>query len=165
MPTLAGFLAFVRALGIPPTALPDDSAYLALAFNVAISLANVQLASVSVGGDGTSIYTLMVYNLATDNLVNYAQDIPSGPMFVDPNGTSPDDPPLPFFAGLRKQWGLNNWVAGVESSTSDVSTSSSLEVIEAAKTFTMSNLRNLKTPWGRAYLEMAQDYGTLWGLS
>lgn len=165
MPTLAGFLAFVRALGVPPNALPDDSAYLALAYNIAISLANIQLASVPVGGDGTSVYTLMVYNLAMDNLVNYAQDVPGGPIFIDPNGFPTDDPPLPFFAGMRKQWGLNNWAAGVVASTSDVSTSTSLEVIEAAKTFTMSNLRNLKTPWGRNYLELAQDYGTLWGLS
>jgi hypothetical protein len=165
LPTLAGFLAFVRNLGIPTAALPDDSFWLTIAFNVAVAVANQAQAAVPVGMDGTTVYTLMVYNLATDNLVNFAQDVPGAPNFLDPNGFLPDDPPLPFFAGMRKQWGINNFAAGVVASTSDVSTSTSLEIPEQFKQFTIANLRNLKTPWGRQYLEFAQDYGTLWGLS
>jgi len=152
-------------MGIPAAALPDDSFWLATAFNVAVALANQQLAQVPVDNAGTTIYTLMVYNLAADNLVNYAQDLAGGPAFIDASGFPPDDPPLPFFAGMRKQWGINNFAAGVVASTSDVSTSTSLELPEQLKMLTLANLRNLKTPWGRQYLEFAQDYGTLWGLS
>ena len=33
------------------------------------------------------------------------------------------------------------------------------------KDFTLANLQNLKTPYGRQYLAWAQAYGPLWGLS
>jgi hypothetical protein len=36
---------------------------------------------------------------------------------------------------------------------------------EAMKTFTLANLQNLKTPWGREYLAIAQRAGTTWGLT
>ncbi len=39
-------------------------------------------------------------------------------------------------------------------------------VQEAAKNFTLANLQNLKTPWGRTYLGFAQAYGpSIIGLS
>ena len=48
---------------------------------------------------------------------------------------------------------------GVVASTSNEGTSTSLEVIAAAKNFTLGNLQNLETPYGRAYWRSAQDYG------
>ena len=40
-----------------------------------------------------------------------------------------------------------------------------MTVPKAFDELTIGNLQNLKTPWGRVYLGIAQSYGTLWGLS
>ena len=38
--------------------------------------------------------------------------------------------------------------------------------VESMKGLTLANLQNLKTPWGRMYLSIAQLAGpTIWGLS
>jgi hypothetical protein len=71
MPTLTGFIAWIRAvMGIPAQYLPDSAPVITTAYNVAVSIANLQMASIDM-----SIYALMVYNLGGDNLVNYAPDI------------------------------------------------------------------------------------------
>ena len=143
-PTQAGFTAFIRnVMGIPTSALPDSSPTITWALEIAQTIVNVQLNLVP------GIYTLAVYNLAGDNLVNYATD--------QPNQT--------HFADLRSQLGLSNFTAGVVSSTSDSGTSVSLATPEFMKTLTLSDLQNLKTPWGRNYLAFAQRYGTAWGIS
>ena len=49
--------------------------------------------------------------------------------------------------------------------SNDETTGETLVVMDAAKGFTLSNLQNLKTPWGRTYLGFAQQFGTLWGLT
>jgi len=152
-PTQAGFLNFVRVtMGIPVANLPDTSPVIAMAFLVAIDLVN-QALNLAI----PDIYTLAVYNLAGDNLVNYAQDASNAPIYQ--NG-------MTYFTYLRTQFGCNNFSPGVVSSSADVSTSNSLQVIEAAKNLTLGNLQNLKTPWGRTYLAFAQDYGpNIWGIS
>lgn len=161
MPTLAGFIAFVRAaMGISISILPDDSVWLVYAFNVAMALVNQSLAVVGVNpANGTTIYTLAVYNLAASNLLNYAQDLPGAPIVPG------SDPAAPFFAYTRAKWNMTSFVSGVVSSTSDEGTSMSLVVPKQLEELTIANLQQLKDPWGRQYLAFAQDYGTLWGLS
>ena len=150
-PTPAGFLNFVRnVMGVPTDVLPDDSLVLVYALQVALLIVNQKINAAS-----PAIYTLAVYNLAGDNLINYAQDLPP----------FPDPPALPFWAALRKSYGSNNFVAGVVSSASDEGTSSSYDVIKTLETLTIGQLQNLKTPYGRQYLAFASQVGTNWGLS
>jgi|SRR5579862_2496067 len=171
-PTLAGFLTFIRnVMGISTTILPDSSPVIGMAFAVALAIANDALQTVAVpqfdstgaslNSGGYSIYAFMVYNLAADNLINYAQDLP-GAAVVPGSG----DPGLPFFQWSRQQWNINGFVSGVISASNDESTGQTMVVQEAAKQFTLKDLQNLKTPWGRVYLGYAQSYGpTTWGLT
>lgn len=156
-PTLAGFTDFLyNFVGIPPSVLPNDSPYIGMAFNVACNLTNKDIACVD-----SLLYSIAVYNLGADNIFNYAQDVPDAPPYKTlKNGES-----LPYFAYYRAFWNLLGFVSGVIDSASDESTSSHLVVQEAAQTFTLSNLQSLKTPYGRRYLSIAQDSGTLWGLT
>jgi len=163
-PTLAGFQNFiVQTMGISTTVLPADSPVIPFALAVAMGIVNQQLcavpipsadaAGVSLNSGGITVYVLAVYNLAGSNLMSYAQDQPNAPPIPGTN------PPLPFFAYSREKWQINAFVSGVVQSTADESTSMSLVVQEAAKNFTLANLTQLKDPWGRAYLSLAQSYG------
>jgi hypothetical protein len=159
-PTLAGFTAFLRAAGFTTAVLPDNSVWIGYAFDVAMAIVNVYLAQVPVGTAGTmTIYTLAVYNLATSNAINFAQDVP---------GASPADgskPPMPYFAWTRRQWNVDSFVSGVVNSASDEGTSSSWTVPKPAEEFTLADLQLLKDPWGRTYLQLAQNFGTLWNFA
>lgn len=164
-PTLAGFLVFVRTtMGINTTVLPDDSAVIPMALGVALQIVNQALKAVGCGPlvagvPQVSIYTLAVYNLAGSNIINYAQDL---------DGAAPVEgsvPPMAYFAYLRQKWNINGFVSGVIQSAGDEGTNESMVVQEAAKNFTLSDLQNLKDPYGRAYLAFAQRYGTLWGMT
>lgn len=171
-PTLFGFMQFVRnVVGISPAILPDDSIYWGWALSVALAIVNPQLKAAGAlpsrdlaGGclipPGYSIYSTAVFNLAADNLFNYAQDLPNAP-------TVPGSKPkLPFFAWSRKQWNIFGFVAGVIDSSGDESTNQHMVVQEAAKNFTLADLQNLKTPYGRTYLALAQAYGpNTWGMN
>jgi hypothetical protein len=68
-----------------------------------------------------------------------------------------------FFLNLRTAWKINSFVPGVIASDSDESTSNSLLNPEFMKMFTMGDLQRLKTPWGRQYLQIAMDYGSIVG--
>lgn len=154
MPTLAGFLSFIRSvMGIDPLYLPDDSVAINWAYSVALMIVNPDLTLVTAGPPSAplsvSLYELCVYNLAGDNLINYA----------------PDQPGRTFFAEQRKNLGISTFAAGVVSSTSDDGDSVSLAVPDSLKMLTMAQLQNLKTPYGRTYLGYAQTSGTLWGLT
>jgi hypothetical protein len=128
-PTLAGFTDFVRnVMGISVGDLPDDSPWLEFSYDIAIDIVNDALNTIN-----GAVYTQAVYNLAGDNLINFAQD-----------GTGQT-----YFADLRKQWNILGFVPGVVESTSDEGTSASYVVQEAAKTFTLADIQNLKTPYGR----------------
>ncbi len=171
-PTLAGFITFIRdIMGITTTVLPDNSPVIGMAFAVALAIVNPALRCVRIpqadstgavlNAGGLSIYSLAVNNLAADNLINYAQDLPGATPVEGSN------PPLPFFAWTRAQWNINGFVSGVISGSADEGTSQSLVVQEAAKAFTLKDLQNLKTPYGRTYLGYAQSYGPTgpWGIS
>jgi hypothetical protein len=161
MPTLAGFLSFIRnGMGITTTVLPDNSVWITYAFNVAMALVNQALSAVVVDPvTGDTIYSLAVYNLAASNLLNYAQDLTGAA------NVAGSDPPAPFFQYTRSKWNISSFVSGVVQSTSDEGTSMSLVVPEQLQQLTLANLQQLKDPFGRQYLAFAQDYGTLWGLS
>jgi|APCry1669192062_1035393.scaffolds.fasta_scaffold00554_4 hypothetical protein len=153
LPTVTGFQSFIyNVMGIDPLVLPSDSPVIGWAFQVAMMIVSPDLAIVATANGttpATSLYELAVYNLAGDNLVNYAQDQAG----------------RTYFADLRASLKINAFAAGVVTSASDAGTSDSLAVPESLKNLTLSDLQNLKTPWGRAYLAIAQRYGTLWGLT
>lgn len=71
-----------------------------------------------------------------------------------------------LFAQLRKQFKMNAFMPGVVASASDVSTSVGLDNPDFLKGLTLFDLQLLKTPWGRAYLSIAQKVGpTAFGVS
>lgn len=143
-PTLDGYIAWLREQGFTDTALPADSMFLALTYENSLATVNRALISAS-----PIIYTLAVYNLGADFLINW----------------TPDQPGSTFFVDLRKGYGVLDFSPGVVSSSSDNGTSTSLMNPDFLKGLTMGNLQNLKTPYGRQYLAWAQSYGTVWGLS
>lgn len=150
-PTVAGFTVFVRdVMGIGTQYLPNNAPILTYAMNVALATVNLQLTALPAGIAGYwSPYELAVYNLAGDRLVNYA----------------PDQSGETYFMNLRKELGLLSFVPGVIASSYDESTGQTLTVPDFMKTITLGDLQNLKTPWGRAYLAIAQDAGPYWGIS
>jgi hypothetical protein len=152
-PTLAGFQAFITGvMGINALYLPSNSPAIGWAFSMAMMIVNPDLALVATPSNApvqTSMYTQAVYNLAADNLINYAQD---------QTGRT-------YFADLRTAYGINNFAAGVVSAASDQGTSSSMVVPDNLHNLTLSQLQNLKTPWGRQYLAFAQTAGTMWGVA
>lgn len=80
--------------------------------------------------------------------------------------TAPGTYLLPFFQWLRASWNINTSVTGVVSSSSDQATSAGFQVPEQLKYLTLSDIQRLKTPFGRAYLEITQAYGqNLFGLT
>lgn len=145
MADLAGFTTFVRTtMGISTTVLPDSAEWIGDAFNWSVEVVNDALQSIS-----SLLYDQAVYNLAGDILLNIAQDQPG----------------QTFFATARQTFGLNTFVAGVIQASSDEATSNTKLVPDFFKDLTLGNLANLKTPYGRTYLAIAQTYGPLWGLS
>jgi hypothetical protein len=160
-PTLAGFQNFVTSvMGITPGNLPPGSIWISIAFSQALAIVNPALrvvpipamdpAGVTLNSGGFSVYSLAVYNLAASNLLGLAQD---------QMGRT-------YFKKLRKELNINGFVSGVVSASADESTSVAIVVQEAAKNFTLANLQQLKDPYGRAYLALAQSYGqSTWGMN
>lgn len=154
-PTLAGFQSFIaNQMGISQLYLPTDSPVIAYAYAVAISIVNPALALAcgpsQPGLPAISIYALAVYNLAGDNVINFAQD---------QEGRT-------YFADARAKLSVGAFAPGVTASSADQSTSQSTLNPEFMKNLTLANLQNLKTQWGRQYLMFAQAYGpSIWGIS
>lgn len=149
-PNVTDYLTFIRnGLGIGPAFLPDDSLWVTTTFNMAMATVNLTLTAATVGTSGP-YYTLAVYNFAADRLLNFALDQPGQSYFKD----------------KRAALGLNSFAAGLVAASGDQGTSQTLEVIEAVKRMTITDLSMMKTPYGRAYLDFAQAYGpTIWGLT
>ncbi|MEJ0017530.1 MAG: hypothetical protein WDN25_13385 [Acetobacteraceae bacterium] len=144
-PTAAGFLDFLRKMvGINPPDLPNNAPSIAMAYGLAVTIVNDNLRVA-----GGSIYSLAVYNLATDILINWA----------------PDQPGRRYFAKTRKALNITQFIPGVVSASADQATSETLLVPEQMKMLTIGNLQNLKTSYGQQYLALAQSVGTLWGMS
>jgi hypothetical protein len=81
-------------------------------------------------------------------LINYGEDVT----------------PSTVFADIRTAYKINSFVPGMVSSTSDNGTSTSLITPDFFQNLTLSDLQLMKTPYGRAYLAIAQKAGNLWGI-
>jgi hypothetical protein len=156
MVTLAGYQAFLtNYVQIPTYALPSNSPSILMTLAISEATVNplLKIANGSpntrLGYTGDGLYEIAVYNLATDFLINFAQDQPG----------------QDYFAKLRKSFTINDFVPGLISASADETTSESLLQQDYMKTLTLSDIQRMKTPYGRRYLEIAQSFGTLWGLS
>lgn len=139
IPNLGDYTLFVQnEVGIGPAYLPTDSFWYTTTFNIAMEIVNNQMALVS-----PTIYTLMVYNLGADRIVNFATDQPG----------------QTFFKKLKQQLRLSSYYGGVVQSSSDGGTSANAIPPDSVKLFTLQDLQTLKTPWGRQYMAFAQMYG------
>lgn len=141
-------LQFVDPLTVPIAAgdlyliAPD---FVTMTLDIAQEIVNGTLACVS-----SSIYTLAVYNLAADRLVNFGSDVPNQTYFED----------------LRAQFRILDVSVGVPSSANDSGVGVGILNPEQMRMFTLQDLQTLKTPMGRQYMSFAQAYGTtIWGLS
>jgi hypothetical protein len=141
---------FVTAM--PAAPVPGDQYAIApgsalMTLDVAVATVNPAICAAS-----AELYTLAVYNLATDRLFNYAQDVPGQTFFRDQRG--------------KDKLNLSAFAPGVVASSGDEGSSTSLLNPEAMKRFTLRDLQMLKTPWGREYMGIAQMYGVnVWGLT
>lgn len=141
-------------MGIPQAVLPTDAPVIPIALQASVDMTSEWLDIAT-----PNEYTLAVYNLGGHNVALWGQDAPGAPLV--PGG----DPPLPYFANLRRELKVMSFVPGVVSSTSDEGTSTSLLNPDFMKTLSMQDTILVKTPWGRQWMAFAQQIGTLWGLS
>lgn len=155
MVNLIDYQSFItNQMQIPASALPLGSPVILMSLAIAEDVVNTELMripniGVNLGYTGPTIYELAVYNLAADNLINFAQDQAG----------------QTYFSDLRSAWKINSFVPGVIQSSGDETSLESLLAPEFMKNLTLSDLQNLKTPYGRQYLALAQKYGSLWGMS
>jgi hypothetical protein len=155
-PPATGYFQFVRDyMGVPAGALPDDSWWIPASYNLSLDVVNIILSIVPQVGslDYPSQYALAVYNFAADRLVTLTPDV--DPPFFYPGVK----PPTPYFQYLREKFKVDSFVPGVVTFSSDVTTSVSFSVPDWFKNMTMGDLQTLKTPWGRTYMAIAQQYG------
>ena len=159
-PTIAGFQAFLANVAqVPPAALPRDSPIIGYAFDFALATVNVQLAAAWAPAGGWTPFQMAVYNLGADLIINWAQDPTDEPQVYGPNKDQP------YFLALRDGYGVSEFVAGVIQSSGDQGTNQSFVVPRQFEGLTIGQLTNLKTPFGRQYLSLTQDVGTLWGVT
>lgn len=168
-PTLAGFTNFVyTVMGVPEKYLPTEGDYapaaqlaIAWAYEAALLIVNQQFNCIS-----PPVYTMMVFNLAGNNLINWAPDVASNPpTFYRTAEECGGSVGIGYFAFLRQDMDLNGFVPGVISASYDQGTGESLVVPDALKGLTIADLQTLKTPWGRTYMGFAQQFGDAWGLT
>lgn len=139
--SLSGFIDFVRTdMGIDATQVPDNSPSISLAYGGAVEWVNQDIEIVM-----PQFYAVAVYNLAASFLVNYGTES--------------------VFASTRDKLKLNDFTAGVITGASDNATSAQRLVPDFFKDLSLADLQMLKDPWGRRYLMIAQQFGSLWGLS
>ncbi len=145
---LADFQNFITGvMGISALYLPITSPIITTSLSIALDFVNTAIALIADGsGD---LYALALNNLAADFLVQWAQDQPG----------------QTFFQNARSSWGVNSFSAGVIRSAHDESTGSDYAMPKFYQNLSLMDLQNLKTPYGRQYLAIAQQFGSLWGLS
>jgi hypothetical protein len=159
--TLAGFITFVTNVLRPPAPFdPTTDPAMEFAFNFAVQWVLTDLVNVpGVVGAPLTMYQIAVNNLAADTLINIA---------IDPNGApivQNSEPPLPFWAFLRQKYNILSFIPGIVQSSGDVSTNVGYMVPKSFENYSVMDLQNLKTPFGRVYLSIAGAWGPVWGLS
>jgi hypothetical protein len=166
-PTLEGFTNWVYGvMGVPQSVLPTNSIYLQWAYDEATNLTYTGLDAVPntappdpVTGfpRSPSIYAIAIYNLGGHVLVTIAGD--------DPAAVAPPDNAPTFWSDLRTTLNMNVMSLGLITSASDQGTSAGQQIPSQIADLTLMGLDLLKTPWGRRYLQIVGQWGTLWGLS
>ena len=145
IPTEAGFVLFCRDVaGITTTVMPDGDPGFDYAYAFALQWIPQTLNCVS-----GIMYTAAIYNWGVSLLVEFQQD-QSGQTFFD---------------NLRTKFGVSNFLAGVIQSTSDESTSDTLEIGTALSNMNLEDLQRVKDPFGRRALSILSALGPYWGLS
>lgn len=143
-PTYEGFLGFVRGvMGIPETAIADDSPTLKCCYDAALELVNVSMGLCRL----PTIYTSTVYNAGGSLMLNHATDIP----------------PSTYFFDMRKKLGLGKSVNGLMTSASDQGTSGSTVIGEAMSNLTLADLMMMQDPYGRQVIAVLMELGPQWG--
>ncbi|WP_237929972.1 hypothetical protein [Buttiauxella sp. S19-1] len=143
-PTFEGYLAFVRGvMGVPDTAISDDSPTLKCCYNAALEIVNVGMGLCQL----PTIYTATVYNAGASLLLNHAIDIP----------------PSTYFADIRKQLGLGKPVNGLVNAASDQGTAGSITIGEAMSNLTLADLMMMQDPYGRQVVAVLMEMGPIWG--
>jgi hypothetical protein len=149
-PTLLGYLFWIREImAVPKIVLPDNSPYIELSYDLSLEIVNRYIEFAS-----GIVYTQCVYNLGGDYLVQMAQDNPNLP---PPNNT--------YWADLRASMGVNSFLPGLVNRAADQGTDAGLQLLSAMENLTIADLQQLKTPWGRVYLGLAQSVGSMWGFT
>ena len=144
---------------------PSTSVYVTYSYNFAVQWVNPDMVNTAGLPTAWSLYTLAVYNLAADTLINITQDQPGDPIYTPPFGIE-NPSGMQYWAWLRKQFNVLEFIPGIVSTTSDEGTSVGYIVPESFSQFTISNLQNLKTNFGRTYLGIVQSWGkSAWGIS
>jgi hypothetical protein len=134
---------------VPETVLPNNSPYIEISYDLALEIVNMYILFAS-----PIVYTQCVYNLGADYLVQMAQDNPNLP------------PPLnTYWADLRDSLGINSFLPGLVNTAEDQGTSAGLQLLASMENLTIADLQQLKTPWGRVYLGLAQSVGSMWGIT
>lgn len=152
-PTFAGFQWFVAHIMAVPSGSIPDSSWLQVAYDEAVNLAYYGLQSVPSQSTTPSIYAFAVYNLGCALLLEFAPD--------DPNAT----PPGTFWTNLRQSLGITNATYGMVNSAADQGTSESMYIPDVIKGMTLFDLQLMKSPWGRTFLMISGEWGTIWGLT
>jgi len=138
--------------GLTQKILPPASEVIQATLDTAQAIVADQLTCASASAPTTTltVYVQAVYNLATDQLFNWASDVAG----------------QTYFSSKRKDWNIFTLSVGVASQASDQGTAVGILNPEQMRLFTLQDLQTLKTPWGRRYMAYAQMYGrSLWGLS
>jgi len=156
-PTIGGFYQFIATVMQPPSYfVPASSPQVTYAFNFALQWVNTDLANVPGLQGAWTIYAQAVYNLAADTLIAWQPDGAEDPIYKDNQQ---------YWAWLRTKYNVLAFVPGIVQSTSDEGTSSSYLLPRGYEGYTIAEIQNTKTPYGRNYLGIAQSYGTLWDIT
>ena len=149
-PTYDGFLQWVEnVMQVPGEAWPPTDAIFQTVYCQALNLAYDGLATVPSNCTWTSVYAQAVYNLGGAILVEYAQD--------NPNST--------YWQDLRNKLNINSFIPGFINQAHDQVTGEGTYILKQLEYLTLWGLQLIKTPWGRAYLAFAGQWGPIWGLT
>ena len=144
-PTLTGFVTWCQTvMGIPTSAMASNDPGFAIALAFAEAIVPPEMSTMN-----PMIYTATVYNWGGSQILQYQQDYAG----------------QTFFSSARKNYGINNFIAGVINSASDTGTSDSLTIGEGLQNLDLLSLQAVKNPYGRQALAYMQALGTLWGLT
>jgi hypothetical protein len=144
-PSYIGYLNWIYTImGVSSTVLDENNPAISLSLAMSEEFVNQYLNQAS-----PLLYTQAVYNLGGAILCQIAQDIP----------------PSTYWTDLRNSLGLNTFTPGFINSAEDERTAAALYVPLSLQNLTIGDMALLKTPWGRAYLAIAQSVGSMWGLT